>query len=148
MSTIPRSQCSIQLCKVSTYWFILILFALLETVFHVADIFSDFGYYIDSIYFLLFFPLIIIFFFCTLFVMANFLLCSTCLLCSMYDYLGRGRGCMQCVQSIVCLRLFRGHTCVCSSCRMPEWQLVALSAPWFVVVLLLIMSFDYLRYLF
>ena len=41
----------------------IILFALLETVFHVADIFSDFGYSIYSIYFLLFFPSIIIFFF-------------------------------------------------------------------------------------
>ena len=39
------------------------MFALLETVFHVADIFSDFGYSIYSIYFLLFFPSIIIFFF-------------------------------------------------------------------------------------
>ena len=34
--------------------------------------------------------------------MANFLLCSTCLLCSMHDYVGRWRGCMQCGQSIVC----------------------------------------------
>ena len=47
-----------------------------------------------------------------LFVMANFLLCSTCLLCDMYDDLGRWRGCIQCGQSIVCLRLFRGHTCM------------------------------------
>ena len=54
------------------------------------------------------------------FVMANFLLSSTCLLCDVYDDLGRWRGCIQCGQSIVCLRLFRGHTCVCPSCWMPE----------------------------
>ena len=97
---------------------------------------SDFGYSIYSIYFLLFFPLIIIFFFVFLFVMANFLLCNTCLLCSMYNYLGRWRGCMQFGQSIVCLCLFRGHTCVCSSCWMPECQLVAdLSSCFFLLYL-------------
>ena len=43
----------------------IILFALLETVFHVADIFSDFGCSIYSTYSLLFFPstIDVIFFF-------------------------------------------------------------------------------------
>ena len=48
------------------------------TVFHVADIFSDSGY---SIYFLLFFPFNNTHVFCIHFVMVNFLLCDTCLLC-------------------------------------------------------------------
>ena len=42
--------------------------------------------------------------------------CYTCLLCDMYVDLGRWRGCIECGQSIVCLRLFRGHACVCPSC--------------------------------
>ena len=53
------------------------------------------------------------------------ILCYTCLLFTVCGSLCRWRGCIQCGQSIVCLHLFRGHTCVCPKCWMPEWQLVA-----------------------
>ena len=95
------------------------MFALLATVFHVADIFSDSGY---TIYFLLFVPFNNNYVLYIIFIIVNFLLFGTCLLCTVCDYFGRWRGCLQCGQSIVCLPLFRGHTCVCvcPSCCMPE----------------------------
>ena len=43
--------------------------------------------------------------------------------------LGLCRECIQCGQSIVSMSLLGGHTCVCPSCRMPERQLIVLSAP-------------------
>ena len=93
------------------------MFALLATVFLVAEIFSDSFY---SIYLLLFFRFNNNHDVCIPFVMVNFILCYACLLCTVCDYLGRWRRCMQCGLSIVCLRLFRGHTCVCPTCWMPE----------------------------
>ena len=57
---------------------------------------------------------------CILFVMVNFLLCDTCLLCTVCGSLDRWSGCIQCGQSIVCLCLYHGHTCGCPSCWMPE----------------------------
>ena len=65
------------------------MLALLATVFHVAEIFSDSGY---SIYFLLVFPFNNNHVLCILFVMVNFLLCDTCLLCTVYDSLQRVGG--------------------------------------------------------
>ena len=62
------------------------MFALLATVFLVAEIFSDSFY---SIYFLLFFRFNNYHDVCIPFVMANFILCHTCLLCTVCDYLGR-----------------------------------------------------------
>ena len=37
--------------------------------------------------------------------------------------------CIQCVPSIVCLRLCRGHACVCPSCWISVRRLIAISAP-------------------
>ena len=70
---------------------------------------------VDSIYFLLFFPFNNNHVLCIIFVMVNFLLCNTCLLCTVCGSVCRWRGCIQYGQSIVCLRLFHGHTCVCVS---------------------------------
>ena len=61
---------------------------------------------------------------CIHFVMVNFLLCDTRLLYIVCDSFGRWRGCLQCGQSIVCLPLFRGHTCVCvlhAGCLNDNW---------------------------
>ena len=100
-----------------------LLFALLETVFHVADIFSDFGYSIYSTYSLLCFPstidVIFFFVFCLLWLTSYYVVHAYCVVHTIH-WVGGVDVCMQCGQSIVCLRLFRGHTCVCSSCWMPE----------------------------
>ena len=58
------------------------MFALLATVFHVADIFSDFGY---STYFLLFFLVIIIFFFVLflLWLTSYYVVHAYCVMCTM-----------------------------------------------------------------
>ena len=79
------------------------MFALLATVFHTTYICNDSGY---SLYSLLFFTFNNNHVLC--------MLCDTCLLCTVCDSLGRWRGCIECGQSIVCLSLFRGHTCVCA----------------------------------
>ena len=97
---------------------ILVVSALLATVFLVADIFSDSWY---SIYFLLFFPFNNNHDVRILLVMVNFILCYTCLLCTVCCCLGRWRRCIQCVQSIVCLRLC-SWTHLCVSYMLDAWM--------------------------
>ena len=75
----------------NNYYMHMIVHAVLATIFHVVDIFSDSGY---SIYFLLFFPFNINHVLCINFVMVNFIVCDTCLLCIWCGTLGRRRGCV------------------------------------------------------
>ena len=86
---------------------------LLETVFRVAEIFNDSCY---SIYFLCVFFL--------LWLTSYYVILAFCVLCAVLWVGGVDVGPIQCGQSIVCLRLFRGHTCVCvlhAGCLNDNW---------------------------